>query len=209
MGLFLSEDACRRLCGWLSIYELESALQLADLKTSGSKAVKTERLVENFIPPHDVLNNVNLTDIRELARRVGCTVYGSKDELIERLIAHFEAGFDVPQPEEAPTPASPEARELAEVDFRELFGALRGNELAEILSHFPELRQSGSKETRVSSLWQAQRSEVSLLATLGNRHLEDILERCELKLGGSKSERVRRLINHFQSEAPPQPERVE
>src|SRR5262249_34435740 len=81
--------------------------------------------------------------------------------------------------------------------FRLLFGSLTGNELADILGGFQELRQSGSKMIRVSTLWDAHRSERTLLNVLMNRQLEDVLYRLELRLAGSKAERTDRLIEHL------------
>jgi hypothetical protein len=74
-------------------------------------------------------------------------------------------------------------------------------ELSDILRRQPDLRQRGTKEIRIRTLWEAQLSEVTLLGELMNRQLEDILHRLGLRLSGSKGARIERIIEHFDATA--------
>jgi hypothetical protein len=93
-----------------------------------------------------------------------------------------------------PPPAEP--RRLSEARFGLLFDQLRGHELAGILGEF-DLRRWGTKDVQVSTLWESHRSETTLLACLSNPELDVILRRVDLKTGGSKSDRIERLVEHF------------
>lgn len=109
--------------------------------------------------------------------------------LIERIVRHFATGSDLVVEEEPPAPLK-EPRRLDEQQFGLLFGTLKNQELVDILRRRDGLRQSGSKDQRIATLWAAHISEVNLLSDLMNRDLEDVLNRIGLKLAGSKPERV-------------------
>jgi hypothetical protein len=79
---------------------------------------------------------------------------------------------------------------------------LTGQQLAEVLSRHPELRQSGTKDVRIGTLWQSHLSEPSILNHLTGRDLEDILYHLGLRGAGAKAERVQRLIEHFKAAEP-------
>jgi hypothetical protein len=72
----------------------------------------------------------------------------------------------------------------------------RGLDLAAIWGQL-DLRRFGPKELQLETLWQAQRSEMTLLNALSSADLENLLKRLELKTAGSKADRVRRAIDHF------------
>lgn len=196
LGIEMSGTAARRLFQLFTSSELADSLYGLNAKTSGSKEEKVERLIANWVQPRSLLAESSLGKLRDLCREVNAPSSGHKEDVIERLISHFAGGFDQVSIEEVPEEVR-EDRALNELKFTLLFGSLTGRELADVLTAFPNLRQSGPKGTRVSTLWAAQRSEVSLLSELMNRQLEDILYRLELKLGGSKRQRIERIINHF------------
>jgi hypothetical protein len=196
LGIEMPREHAGRLYAQLGGDDLYNALAAAHVKTSGTKEDRVERLLQHMVQPRTVLSQLDLRTLRELCRDNGASVSGSKDDLLERLIQHFAAGRDQVVEEPRPVPIS-EERVLSEERFRLLFGSLRGIELVDILRALPELRQSGSKDLRIATLWNARRAEESLLGLLTGRDLETILARLELRISGSKTERIGRIINHF------------
>jgi hypothetical protein len=194
-------DSARRLFGFLSNAELAGALEAAGARTSGTKEVRLERLLLERIQPRAVLRSVALSTLKDICRATDASVSGNKEELIERVIAHFAQGKD--QREEEPIePPRREPRRLDQAHFETLFSALLHQELSDILRRLPDLRQTGTKETRIRTLWDAHLSEATLLSELMNRQLEDVLHRLGVRLGGAKNARIDRIINHFSSPGP-------
>jgi len=155
------------------------------------------RLVAHMAPPSFVLRGVGLDTLRDTCRDIGAAVSGAKEDLIERIVRHVGAERDlVGEPELPPPPKEP--RRLSQTRFCLLFEQFRGLELATILAEF-DLRRSGTKQLQASTLWDAQRSEATLLSCLTNLELEVILRRLDLKPGGSKPDRIERLVQHFAS----------
>ena len=148
------------------------------------------------IQPRVVLRSVGLSTLKDICRETDASVSGNKDELIERIVAHFAQRKDQ-QEEEPVEPPRREPRRLDEGHFETLFSVLLHQELADILRRFPDLRQTGTKEIRIRTLWEAHLSETTLLGELMNRQLEDVLHRLGLRLGGSKNDRIERIIHHF------------
>lgn len=196
LGIDMPTESARRLFAHLSNAELATALEAAGSKTSGTKDVRMERMLTERVQPRAVLRTVSLSTLRDICRETDASISGVKDELIERIIGHFAQGKD--QREEEPEePPRKEPRQLERHGFETLFSVLLHQELADILRRFPELRQTGTKEVRIGTLWDAHLSEDTLLAELMNRDLENILHRLGLKLGGSKGERIARIVGHF------------
>jgi len=198
LGIEMSSTALRRLLALLPSVQLADALERVGVRTSGSKQDRIDRIVQHRIQPSEVLRYGSLEALRELASGSGAKPYGSKDELLQRLVRQFATGADLSQveePQEDPSRLS-EPRALPKDKFTSLFGALRGHELAQILEAFPEVRQSGTKETRVGTLWEVSLSEATLLGSLRNSVLEQILARLGLPTNGSKMTRIERLVNH-------------
>lgn len=196
IGVPMVSQARRRLFQWLGNLELTEALRLADLPVAGNKDQRIERIVQRHLPPSVVLAVVSISELQAIAERVGCVKSGSKDSLILRLIDYFSNGRDLVSPEPELQERVVEMKALKEESFRYLFEFLTGRELQDILESFEELPTSGTKAARISNLWRSAYNETTLLAQLQNRQLEDILERMELGRGGSKTDRVIRLIDH-------------
>lgn len=200
LGIDMPSDSARRLFGYLNSGEMADALGAAGARTAGSKEARLERLVTEKLQPRNVLRSVGLSTLKDICRATGASIGGNKEELIERIIDHFAQRKD--QREEEPLqPPRREPRKLEHERFETMFNALLHQELTDILRRFPELRQTGTKEVRIRTLWEAHLSEQTLLAELMNRDLENILHRLNLRLGGSKSERIDRIIEHFGSVA--------
>jgi hypothetical protein len=196
LGLDMPKESARRLFGYLNNAELADVLAAAGSRTSGSKEQRLERLVLEWIQPRAALQCVSLSTLREICRATEAPSSGNKDELIDRVVLHFAQGKDQQEEVAVEVPA-PEPRRLAKEQFELLFGSLLHQELSDILRRRMDLRQTGSKDLRIRTLWDAQLSETSLLSDLMNRQLEDILHRLGLRLAGSKSARIERIIEHF------------
>lgn len=196
LGIVMASTDTRRLFASLNSSVLADALTQIDAKTSGSKEDRIERLIVARVQPRAVLPLAGLAELRDLARDAGAAISGSKDELVDRLVPHFARNKDL-MAEEVPTPRLPEPRRLDEERFRLLFRALKGRELTDITRGLPELRQSGTKDQRIDTLWDAELAERTLLGSFRSRDLEEILLRLGLKTSGSKFERVDRLTDYF------------
>lgn len=196
LGIDMPAEHARRLFSYLSSQELAEALERAGSRTSGSKEARIERLILERIQPRFALGHLSIATLKEICRQADAAVTGNKDDLIERVVHHFAHGKD--QQEEIPPESRPmEPRLLSREQFETMFNALLHQELSDILRRFPELRQTGTKETKIQTLWDAHLSEFTLLGELMNRQLEDALHRIGQKLGGSKQVRIERIIAHF------------
>jgi len=198
LGIDMATADARRLFEYLESSELAAALEAAGARTSGTKQARIERLLQERIQPRFVLRTLGIGVLKEICAAADAPVSGNKEDLIERIISHFSEGKDQIV-EEPPEPPRREPRRLTESQFETLFSALLHQELSDILRRFPDLRQTGTKEIRIKTLWDSHLSEATLLAQLMNRQLEDVLHRLGLRLGGSKEARVERLISHFSS----------
>ena len=196
LGIDMSTESARRLFSYFHNSELAMVLEAAGTRTSGSKESRIERLLVERIQPRVALRSVGLATLKDICREASASVSGNKDDVIERIIGHFAQDKDREEPEPPPPPIC-EPRRLEQSQFETMFSALTHQELTDILRRFPELRQSGTKETKIRTIWEAQRAETTLLGELMNRQLEDVLHRLRLRLGGSKLARIERVIEHF------------
>ncbi len=89
LGIDMPTDSARRLFAYLSNNELASALEGAGSRTSGSKETRLERMLLERIQPRVVLRSVGLSTLKDICRETDASVSGNKDELIERIVAHF------------------------------------------------------------------------------------------------------------------------
>lgn len=196
LGVAMPKEAARRLLARLdSGTHLKAALEDHDLPTSGSKQERAERIILHFVPMGRVVDTMHIEDARELARKLGLPVRGAKEELVNRLVDHFARGGDlaVEQVEEAPPP---EAKQLTEAGFTALFEWFKGHQLQQLLLAF-QLRHSGAKQAKISTLWNSPYAEATLLSKLKNPDLDELLAKCNLVCRGSKSEKVAVLIDAF------------
>jgi len=196
LGIDMPVEGLRRLLACLSSADLAKVLDGQRSQVSGTKDARLERIVVERIQARTVLRALDLAALRELARDNGARVSGAKDDLVERIVAHFAQGRDQYE-EDEPPPRATELHLLERNAFDTLFGCLTHQELSEILRAFEELRQSGTKNTRLETLWEAELSEHTLLSRMMNRDLENILNRLGLRLSGSKLDRIERIVSHF------------
>ena len=196
LGIDMPTQSVRRLYGYLSNSDFAEVLEKAGARVSGSKEARLERLILERIQPRFALQHVALTTLKDICRETDASVSGNKDDLIERVIAHFAEGRDQ-RVDEPPAAPIKEDRSLTESQFKTLFNVLQQQELVDILRRQSDLRQSGTKEVRIRTLWESPLSEKTLLGELMNRQLEDVLHRLSLRLSGSKDVRIQRLVDHF------------
>jgi hypothetical protein len=207
LGIDMPTDSARRLFGHLSSGELAAGLESAGSRTSGSKEGRLERLLVQRVQPRAVLRTVPLSTLKEICRATQASVTGNKDELVERIVEHFAQRKDQREEEPAPPPRL-EPRRLDYDRFATMFSSLLQQELTDILRRFPELKQTGTKEARIRTLWEAHLAEQTLLGELMNRDLENILHRLGLRLSGSKNDRIDRIVGHFAASAARDPASV-
>lgn len=204
LGIEMPTDSLRRLLAFLTSSDLANALQWSGSQVSGNKEERLQRVITERIQPRVILKQVDGETLKNICRETGAAIKGRKDEVIERIIEHFSSRLDQ-VPEEPPLPPRVEARVLSKGNFETMFGFLQHQELSDILRRFLDLRQAGTKETRIETLWEAHLSEQTFLSELMNRDLENILYRLGLRLAGSKNDRIGRIIGHFSVQQEPTP----
>lgn len=194
LGIEASTAARRRLYERINNEELRGALEASRLKLSGAKEERLQRLLDHHVQPREVLTTLSIVYLRDLCRDAGIAVAGAKEELIERITNHFASGWDIREPEPEPPPPPPEERSLDPRSFDTFFGFLRGEDLSDILTGIGSSRVTGAKDTKVTLLRESRFSESSLLLQLDAKQLDGILAKRRLKQGGSKRDRVARLL---------------
>lgn len=179
-------------------------LQAFGLRFSGSKEEKLQRVFDNYIPPSAFLDALGIVRLRELCRELHVGTSGAKDELVDRLVKHFAADGDIAPPPAEPAPPPPEPRALDPEKFDAVFQSLRQQDLSDILAAIGSHRVTGSKEQLIRLVSESRFSETTLLMELGVKQLEALLSRLELRNGGTKSDKVARLLESFARSGPPQ-----
>lgn len=123
LGIDMPTESARRLFGHLSNGEFAEILEAAGSRISGSKEMRLERIKLERIQPREALRSVSLATLKAVCRATDARSTGNKDELIERVIAHFAQGSD--QHQETPTETRlPEAPQLDQGRFETLFSTL-------------------------------------------------------------------------------------
>lgn len=196
LGLELSRGAALRLLNYMSNEDLREALERYEIKKSGDKAERVARIIDELVPMTNVLDAASIQELQEIARETGAAVSGSKDDLIARLIEHFEDGKDLVEELAGDVSRPVEPKQLDEGKFQLLFQHLSGHQL-ELLCRRHELRHSGTKEQRVSTLWASPLAEKTLLRGLRNPDLVELCREHRIDASGAKDALIARLILHF------------
>jgi hypothetical protein len=197
LGVDMNTDATRRLYNSLPSTTLVAALAQLDLRISGSKSDRVDRLLRNWVQPTSVLRLLTGEELKSRSRSLGLAGSGPKEEVVERIANAYAQGRDIEVILEDETPVK-EPRRLTDVQFLSLFASLSLSDLQVILSPYPELNQSGTKDRRAQTLLGSNWSEQTLLGNLSNRSIERLLLDFDLRLGGAKGDRVMRIISHFE-----------
>ena len=200
VGIEAPAAARRRILERASGTILAAVAQGLGLKSSGSKEERVNRLLESYVQPSEVLEQFGLSDLRDLCRDIHLPVGGTKQELADRLVNAFANALDI-RPEPADTiPPPPEERAMARKGFETLLLSLRQHDLYDILVGIESNRVTGTKEQLTGLILASPYSEATLLQTLASKQLEWALDHAELKTSGSKSDRISRLIDHYDAQ---------
>jgi len=70
-------------------------LKKKELPSSGNIDEKSKRIIESHISPRKALEILSLDSIREILRKIGAQVSGTKNEVIANLIDFIEDGEDI------------------------------------------------------------------------------------------------------------------
>lgn len=153
----------------------------------------TLRIRESWVPPREVVEGIELTELRDVARELELKTSGAKAEIVERITNHFAHDRDLEVVAALPEPPI-EPKDLLRPQFVALFGRYSGHELAELLREIESTRLTGPKDQKLELLWSSRFSEETLLSRTPSRTLERLLEALGLRISGPKAERIRRLI---------------
>lgn len=197
LGIEVNAEARRRLFERMSVSVLTSVAQALGIKSAGSKDEKVARLVDNYVQASEVLEELGIGDLKELCRDIGLAVTGSKQELVERIVNGFASDADIRPARPEALPPSAEPRSIERLAFEALLLSLRQSDLSDILVGIDSKRVTGAKEQLVQLVIESPFSEVTLLRELASKQLDVALDRAGLKSGGTKDERIRRLIVHY------------
>jgi hypothetical protein len=139
-----------------------------------------------------------------VCKSAGCAIYGTKEEVIERIITHITKELDIREEEgetvEEPLPV--EEKKLQVEAFKKLLKTLTITELYQISSSLKGVKSSGTKEERITNLWDSPYSEITILSRLRHQELSEICARKTLLKSGSKSDLIERLVESVQVKEP-------
>jgi hypothetical protein len=201
-GYSLTTEQYKRLLSYMSGHDLTEIQKKNEIQTSGTLEEKIERISNNHISPKNALNIVGIETLRELARNIGAQISGSKTEVIDNIIDLMDSDEDIKYMAEqekkiAPPPVEPKI--LSKDVFRRVFGELSNEQIYSIAVGLRRVRKSGNKEKRVDNLYDCTYSENSLLNQLSSADLYDLCVKLELKVAGSKQEKIERILSNFSS----------
>jgi hypothetical protein len=201
-GIEIMDDAFKRLLVKLNREDLAQILGYYQLNTSGTKEVQVERLWSSLIPPADMLDRVNLENLREFCRRENIPLSGSKSTVISHIIQHFDEGKDLVQEQlsepENILPPEPELREMDAEIYGKVLSNLTGQQLYDILYQVGFMT-SGSKEEKVKRILDSYLSERSAFNYLRKEDLAHLCRRFSLPVSGSKRELTDRILDYVPS----------
>jgi hypothetical protein len=204
-GYALSREQYERLLGYASGADLEDSLKKGELAYYGSLQEKAARLIDNHVSPRRALRAMGIDSLREIARKIGAPISGTKEEIIENLVDFMDDDEDLRVKEEREqklAPPVPESKTLSKESFAELFATLTNEQLYSVASGLRQVRKSGTKDRKVENLWDSPYSEVTLLNRLSNAELYELCARRHQKVAGSKQEKIERLVNGTSVSAP-------
>lgn len=199
-GYLLTPDQYRRLLLLLNGQALSEILKKCDLPSSGSVEEKAVRIVESHISPKKTLFLLGIEELREISRAIGAPVSGSKADVIENIIDYLDSDEDLKRQEELEKNSAPpqeEEKALPEAAFRRVFGGLSNEQLYSIAANLRKVNKTGPKPKRIQSLWDSLYSEKTMLGNLSNAELYSLCAVLDLKVSGSKQEKIDRIVESF------------
>lgn len=204
-GYLLTPEQYRRLLDQITGSDLTDILKKCELPVSGSVEDKAIRIIENHVSPKKTLNLLNIEIIKEISKKIGSQVSGSKLEVIDNIIDFMDDDEDLRRKEELEkklAPPQPELKSLGSESFQSLFINLSNEQLYSVASGLRGVNKSGSKVKRIQNLWESIYCEDTLLNKISNSELYDLCSKLGLKVAGSKQEKITRVIHSFSSIGP-------
>jgi len=196
-GIDLKNDAYERLLNIMTKMQLHNTLEKTGLQVSGAKEEQIKRVVNSLMPPGEILEWLNIEELKDLCRQTKAPISGAKADVIANLIEHFDQERDLVNPdaksESKKLPAEPEKRELDDPGFTRLLQQLSKDNLYDVLSA-NYLKTSGNKETKIKRILESPWSERSMLKKLRQVELANICRKVGIPITGVKSELIDRLI---------------
>ncbi len=197
LGLEASRAACHRLFDRVGGAMLGAVAQSIGLKGSGNKDERVRRLLDNYVQPSEIFDQLQGSELREMCRDLDLPVSGSKDEMVERLGRAYATDADIREHEAPPPPPPPEPRELSRDRFDALLRSMRVGDLSDVLDGIGSRRVTGTRDTLIQLILDSPFSEHTLMSELGGKQLDALLQKCNVRSGGSKRDRIDRLMRHF------------
>jgi hypothetical protein len=201
-GYSLTAEQYKRLLNNLSGPEITEILKKSELHVSGSSEDKVIRIIENHISPRKSMMCQGIENLREVSRKIGSQVSGSKADVINNIIDFMDSDEDLKRKEEIEKKMAPpkeEVKVLSKEAFSVVFRELSNDQIYSIASGLRNINKSGSKEQRIQHLWGSIYSEDTLLNRLSNTELYDLCTKLKLKVAGSKQEKIARITSTFSS----------
>ncbi|MES0490253.1 MAG: hypothetical protein ABUK01_09685 [Leptospirales bacterium] len=206
-GFSLTNEQYQRLLEQIPSHDLTEILKKNELSISGSAAEKSIRIIENYVSPRNALNNLSNDILRDAARKIGSQISGSKSDIIENIIDFIDSDEDLRRKEELEkklAPPKPEEKVLGKEAFHQIFTPLSNEQLYSIASGLRKINKSGSKMNRIQSIWDSIYSENTLLNQLSSSELYDLCSKLNVKVSGSKQDKISRIVDNFSSYSPPE-----
>jgi hypothetical protein len=204
-GIEIMDDSFKRLLSGLSREDLAYILSCYQFNISGSKEALVERILNSLIPPADILDQVNLEDLKEFCRRGNIQISGTKSTVITHIIQHFDEDKDLTAEEienpKSPMPPEPEVREMNTEIYGKILGSLTGQQLYDIL-YQGGFMTSGSKDEKMKRIMDSHLSERSVFNYLRKEDLAQLCRRFSLLVSGSKQELVDRILDYIPTIVP-------
>jgi len=195
----LGDAQYKRLLSYLSNEILYQLLKINKLPLSGTKSDKMAMIISSMISPRSLLRQMRISDIQSTCKRAKCAIYGTKEEVIDRIIEYLTSDRDLLK-DVVEKPDKPEElieeKELNKSNFVALLTSLTNGELYHICSNLEGLRVSGTKRDKALNLLSSRYSEKTMLTTLRNQDLSEICFRHNLLKSGSKGDLIDRILDN-------------
>jgi hypothetical protein len=198
-GIEIMDDSFKRLLNELSRENLAHILSAYQLNVSGSKEALAERVINSLVPPAEILDQLNLEDLKELCRRENIQISGTKSTVINNILQYFDEDKDLisEQAEDIKpfTPPELEKREMNQEVYEKVLNNLTGQQLYDIL-YQGRFMTSGSKDEKIKRIVDSYLSERSVFNHLRKEDLAQLCRKFSFPVSGSKQELVDRIIDY-------------
>lgn len=196
-GIDLEKEDYLRLLNLIKSEQLHTPLTNIGLLVSGTKEIRIARILDALIPPSELLNFMNIEELRDFCRTNGIQVSGKKAELISNIVDFFDQRLDLKKPEIKETkpliPVEKECRVLTDEEYSKLLQNLTYDQLYDLLT-LNFLKTSGLKDEKIKRLVESNWSERSVMNRLRRVDLIDLCKKIGIQVSGIKNDLIDRLI---------------